>query len=309
MPSTIEEDFRQWLNLYWLRPENALLVTWKSQVFRDIPFPGPSLEISCGDGMFMFVHAGGRFSPGFDYFQSTRAREFSHGSEVDIYDAYKEGYHVEIERKPDFLFDCGTDWKQALLDKAGALNLYRKLVLHDNNITPLPFGDEQFQSIYSNSLEWTPNTLDLLREVRRILKPGGHAAIAATTGSLYATLHDLKPLLSEKAVSILDRGRIANAAAARPISEWKQLVAQAGLKLKELRVIWPSRLIIDIWNIGLRPISHLLIQMADQLPLEERLRIKKEWVDTFFELGRPLLDQKVTYDENEAPYVLLVLSK
>jgi hypothetical protein len=66
---------------------------------------------------------------------------------------------------------------------------------------------------------------------------------------------------------------------------------------------------MDIWNIGMRPISHLLIQMSEAMSSEERIKIKKEWVDIFFELFKPLLNLSTQYPLEESPYLLFVLKK
>jgi len=309
MTDSLKDSFRQWLHLYWLRPENGLLLTWKSKVFEDIVFRSPSLDISCGDGMFMFLHAGGQFEDDFDYFQVTSAKQFTHDKPIDIFDAFDPDYAPKIKKAVDYQIDCGTDWKQSLLHKASRLNLYKKLVLHDNHITPFPFETEAFQTIYSNSIEWTPNSLELLKDAYRMLRTGGQATISATTGDLFNTLIDLRPYLSGRAIEILDRDRVANAPAARPVAEWRALMKEAGFKIDDIRIIWPNRHVIDLWNIGLRPIAHLLIQMADQISPQERLRIKREWVRTFFDLWESLLDSKTTYSVENAPYVLFIMSK
>ncbi len=43
----------------------------KSEAFKDLKFESPSLDLSCGDGMFMFLHLGGEFNKDFDYYEST----------------------------------------------------------------------------------------------------------------------------------------------------------------------------------------------------------------------------------------------
>ena len=83
MTTTVEQQLRNYLNLYWLRPENGLLCTFKSRAFQDIQMASPSLDISCGDGAFMFLHLGGEFEDNFDYFRSTRCEALSHASFVD----------------------------------------------------------------------------------------------------------------------------------------------------------------------------------------------------------------------------------
>ena len=66
---------------------------------------------------------------------------------------------------------------------------------------------------------------------------------------------------------------------------------------------------MDFWNIGLRPISHLLIQMSDELNIEKRKRIKEEWVNIFLELFKPLLKLNQSYSIENAPYLSFTLEK
>ena len=92
----IELKLKSFLNLYWLRPENGLITTFKSSAFDDLKFESPSLDLSCGDGMFMAIHLGALFDFDFDYFKSTKANEFSHSNVIDIYDDYNENYEIKI---------------------------------------------------------------------------------------------------------------------------------------------------------------------------------------------------------------------
>ena len=85
---SLEKKLRDYLQLYWLRPENALLTTFKSKAIEDYSFSSPALDISCGDGLFMFLHLGGKFEFNFDYFKNTSAKEFSHEQFIDIYDSF-----------------------------------------------------------------------------------------------------------------------------------------------------------------------------------------------------------------------------
>ena len=82
-----------------------------------------------------------------------------------------------------------------------------------------------------------------------------------------------------------------------------------GFIIKDVHCVFPDKLPVDIWNIGLRPISHLLIQMADSLSLEERKKLKKEWVEIFYKLLKPLLSIKQTYSIEKAPYLTFILNK
>jgi len=167
MNNPIEEKLRKYLQLYWLRPENGLLATFKSKIIENYSFSSPSLDISCGDGLFMFLHLGGSFDYDFDYFKDTKAREFSHNSFIDIYNSYNEVYQVPIKNRPKEVITYGTDWKQSLINKASKLNLFQNLILHDNNVKPFPLPDNYFKNIHSNSIYWIkkPDTLLFLSSI------------------------------------------------------------------------------------------------------------------------------------------------
>ena len=300
---------RHFLNLYWLRPENGLMSSFKSQAFADVELDGPSLDISCGDGLFMYIHAGGRLTEDSDFFVSTSAQEFKHGQFVDIYDSYDKDYRIVPEKSPDYRLDCGTDWKKSLLDKAAHLDLYDKLVHHDNNVTPLPLKGEEYQTIYSNSVYWVRQVEPLVKDVYRMLRPGGIAVLEVATPTLLETLDQLTPILGEQATSILDRERRASTKGFQVPAQWEKIFKRTGFAIEDARCVWPNKLLTDIWNVGLRPVSHLLIQMVKRLDHEERLRIKQEWVDIFFTLFKPLLDLPLTYEHERAPYISYILRK
>lgn len=274
----------------------------------DIKFESPSLDLSCGDGMYMFTHLGGTFSDNFDYFKSTQAEKFSHDSFVDIYDAFDPNYSPEIISPPKSQIDYGTDWKQTLLNKAATLNIYKNLILHDNN-KKLPFEDNFFKTIYSNSIYWVETIDFLIADLYRILRPDGTLVLQIMTPYHHETLDKLDNLFSKEAIDILDRQRRDSYKGLKTYDEWIKLFKKAGFKIKETRNVYPNEFILDLWNIGLRPIAHLLIQMNDALSPEKRLQIKKPWVDIFFKLFKPLLFSQESFKFEKSPYLLFILEK
>ncbi len=309
MGNTIEDRLKNYLNLYWLRPENGLLQTFKSKVFEDFEITSPSLEISCGDGLFYAIHLDGKFREDFDYFQSTKAQEFSHNSFVDIYDHYDENYNVPYIEKPTKQFDYGTDWKQALLDKAAKAQVHKNLILHDNNKLPLPFQDNFFKTIYSNSVYWVQNVKDLLADIYRITSPGGLVALEVMTPHMFETLKEMENFFDKDAISILDRKRRETMPGLYDYDEWNKRMNESGFKIVKVKSVYPNKILLDIWNIGLRPISHLLIQMSDKLSTDDKRKIKKEWVDIFYKIFKPLLQVNQSYTLDKSPYLYYLLKK
>lgn len=310
-PESLDEAvLRRFLNLYWLRPESGLQAAFKSQVFRDVEFRGPSLDISCGNGLFMFLHLGGVLDEDFDYYRSTRASEFSHDKEfVDIFDSSGEAYDVPIVQGASTAIEVGTDWKPNLLERAAKLGLYERLLEHDNNVVPLPLPEGHFKTVYSNSVHWIADPLPLMADVKRMLEPGGTAVLEVLTPYMLETLDRIEPVLGRDATRILDRSRRETMLGLRKPDAWTAVFRDAGLIVDDVRSIYPSSVLIDIWNIGTRPIAPLLIQMSDALTSENRSRIKREWVNIFMDLFRPLLSLPQTYDISKAPGLVYVLRK
>ncbi|MCV0430387.1 methyltransferase domain-containing protein [Nitrosopumilus sp.] len=304
-----EDILKDFLNLHWLRPEVGPECYFRSKSLDGIDFESPSIDISCGDGQFAFVHMGGKFHEDFDNFGSTLAKEFKHSEFVDIHDSFDENYAVKILKNADKQIDYGTDWKQNLLSKAEKLGLYKNLVLHDNNKTPLPFKDDFFKTIYSNSVYWVDPPQPLLSDIHRMLHPEGRAVLHLFTPFHLETLDELECFLSKEAIDILDRKKRETMKGLRKYNEWKKLIEEAGFKIEEVKNVHPGKLIIDMWNIGLRPIAHLLIQMSESLSDEQRKNIKKEWVDIFFKLFKPLLNLPETYSLENSPYLCFILKK
>lgn len=52
-----QNRLEQWLNVYWLRPENALWRTLNVIAPGGMEVKQPSLDLSCGDGIFSFLLA------------------------------------------------------------------------------------------------------------------------------------------------------------------------------------------------------------------------------------------------------------
>ena len=309
MTISLENRLKNYLNLYWLRPENALLCAFKSKVFEDLKFESPSLDLSCGDGLFMAIHNGGIFENDFDYFKSTKASNFNHSKFVDIYDHYEKNYEVKFVKEHKSKIDYGCDWKQTLLDKSSKLNLYDNLVLHDNNKTPLPFEDNFFKTIYSNAVYWVEKPEVLINDLFRITKPSGTVGLELMTPSLLETLDKLEPFMSPDSIEILNRQRRETMIGAKSFEEWNNIISSTDFIVKDVRIVYPHHMLIDIWNIGLRPVSHLLIQMSDSLSKEKREKIKDEWVEIFYRLFKPLLYLPETYELKDSPYLYYVLEK
>lgn len=308
MTYDLDSQLRKYLAYIWLRPETVMFQTLKSKSLSDIAFDSPSVDISCGEGSFLFQHLGGEFEFEYDQHMETRAAEFSHDKFIDIIDADTD-IKPPIKKMPDQLIDFGTDWKQKLLDKSARIGIYKDLILHDNNIMPLPFDTESLKTVFSNSLYWVPDIEAILADISRILRPDGTIVLHVPTPNFLTTLDRLEPVIGDRAVSILDRQRRATMPTARHHGEWATLLEQAGFKVNRVESVFPHESLIDYWNVGMRPVAHLLYQMANDISPEKRLDIKKQWTDIMFDLLKPIINLPNTCSLDKSPYLLVEASK
>jgi SAM-dependent methyltransferase len=263
------------LNAYWLRPETALWRACDIKAMQGFAMNAPSLDLGCGDGVFSFIRAEGRPSADFDVFSVSNIDRFF--DNVDVYDAPGREA-VDIARRPNYRISVGLDHKNNMLAKAKPLGLYDKLHEWDAN-TQLPFNDGSFNSVFSNVLYWLDNPFGAMLEIKRILRPGGSACLL---------LPD--KLLGEYRLGIveLDRGRTGNIKHMR--SDWANVIEDAGLVVMS-HVEYLSKPIVQLWDIGLRPIFPALKAMADSVPSADRSSIKGRWVETCEKFMAPMLEK------------------
>lgn len=283
-----DDLLRRYLNVYWLRPENAFWTVLRSLAWRRVPVAAPALDLSCGDGVFSFVHAGGAFGLSFDVFGSVGNLERVTSENADMFDQPAGAtYRPELTRRPAWTIDVGTDIKSSLLSKAAVLGFYGRLVPHDNN-DALPFGDGEFETVYCNSAKWVKNIQPFLTEIARVTRPGGTVVLQVKLDTIgQYTLAPLRAQLGERVLEIIDRGRLATWPALASRSEWERRFRQAGLRVVEALPL-ATRTHAHLWDIGLRPIAPLLVRMANQLTPATRLEIKRDWIALFHELLQPV---------------------
>lgn len=284
-----EQRLRRFLNAYWLRPENALWMALRSETLDRCKLTPEAADISCGDGVFSFLHAGGTFLAAFDVFQSARQLDHSADPSADMFDHVAGDYAPPILHRPSFRFAVGLDLKPALLAKAAALDFYDSTMLHDNE-TPLPLPDAAFKSVYCNSAYWVRSIDAFLHELARICAPTGRVILHVKLRCIHDyTLRSYEPLLGQRFMKKIDRGRAASWPTLADRDEWLARFASAGLAV-EGETPFVTRTHAHIWDVGLRPIAPLLVRMANALTPETRASIKAEWVDLLTELLLPLCD-------------------
>jgi len=213
----------QFLNLVWLRPENALTMTIRSKTVKEyfMKMKSPSIDISGGDGIASFITCGGELDEKFDIFTTVGHLDKVRDEKADIYDYYDGMYAPQIIKKPDVSFDYYSDWKQSLLEKAKKLNFYKKLILQDNN-KKLQFESDYFNFVFSNSIYWVENIDLFMNELYRIVNDDGLVVLQVKNDyQLKSSFRDLSSL-DEKCKDILDRGRSQTYKSLTGFKNWKK---------------------------------------------------------------------------------------
>lgn len=95
--------FRQFLNHFWLRPENALLLALRAESFKKtfnfFDDAEASIDVSCGDGVFSFIANGGQISADSDMFRSLRFGKRE--GDFDAFDCFDDTYKMNVIKEAD----------------------------------------------------------------------------------------------------------------------------------------------------------------------------------------------------------------
>lgn len=304
----MNEILKELLNVYWLRPETALWRAIDIEMMKEFEIKGTSLDLGCGDGVLSFIRAGGKFNSSFDDYQSIgHLNKFYEN--VDVHDIFVNGYEPKITKKPLYNFGFALDHKENLLKKAEKLEFYNNFITHDANQT-LPFNDYTFDSIFSNIVYWLDNSQKSLNEISRVLKKGGKVSLMLPNStmpefSFYNQLYVKTNNKDFEFLKYMDRGRYSsNIKIAKSFDEWETIINNSGLKIVEHKTHL-SKTVMQIWDIGLRPLFPVLLKLVNSVENEEKLlEIKNEWIEVFMKFLEPIfeleLQNKLNQNEEKA---------
>ena len=307
---TMRQDlFREFLNFFWLRPENALLLALRAEVYRSTfdKFGDGSgtLDVSCGDGVFSFIALGGKLTKETDMFRSlnlTKNRE----DNFDVFDAFSEEYFVGVAQEAERAYEYGSDWKENLLAKAKQLDFYKNLLHHDNNF-PLPIEDQKINYAYSNSAYWVDNFEGHLADLARVTAPGGRIVLEMKTSEITRfTAQNYLPGMGSKFHDIIDAGRMGTWKGLRSKEQILKIIEQIpNTRVESVKPIYGD-IMAMIWDVGLRPLFYPLSKMANNLTLEQRVHIKDEWCQIFMDLFSDLLESYEATDKDAIEYCIIL---
>jgi len=306
----MNSTLNKFLNIYWLRPETAVLLSLRSLALSQYSISEPAVDVSCGDGIFPFVHYGGELNKEFDVYSGSKGFDTIRKEKTDVYDSIDGEYSPVVIEKSNFKYELGLDWKQNSLMRAEMLDgLYDKTDLVDvtHNIN-LP--DDSYQSITNfASINHYSSIEPFLSECYRILNPGGSFVIVIQAPGLVDMYYKLEATYPKEWLSIIERDMRNIWPIMFAWNEWKEIFEKKGFVVNDIKAVGNNNL-SRIWNVGLRPLLPELARMADIVKKyddNEFMDIKHNWVDLFSKLTTPFCHN--TDDLNHASELIFVLSK
>jgi len=233
---------RRYLQVYWLKPFDAVNDTANAWVLSRLPWQEPILEVGGGDGVFSFILHGGEF-----VLTDDRYDQSDPGRPGDIFDVYRKGSSLTIKREAGRAFDVGIDLKWSHVLKARETGLYRSLVVSAPE--PLPFAAQSFKTVFlyiPHGLRKKDRVLDyerILKEIRRVILPDGTLLMTAVNRDIhkYFICYPLHRFCERRGwlrlsayFKKLDAGRYAEISGlGRTGREWTKLLEDAGFSLVE----------------------------------------------------------------------------
>lgn len=282
------------LRLFWLRPETALWRACDCALMHDVRLTGRAADLGCGDGTLSFVMAGGRFPAGYDVFETVQGLSgYRRGS--DIFNAKAGGKLAVDARRLRHRFAWGLDHKAGLLSKAARLGLYENTKVHDLD-KPLPLPDGSLDWAFSNILYWLEDAEGTLAGWKKALAPRGRVALFVPDGSFpdKAWLYYRAPHSgARKHLNYLDRGYAPLIKHCYEDARWRRLFDAAGYRVVSHRP-YLTDAVMEVWNVGTRPIAHLLIDMSKRLSPKDRKAARAEWVKFFKDFFAPIVREEVS---------------
>lgn len=301
----MKKYIKQFMNVYWLRPESAVMRTLDAQLLDKMVIESPSLDFGSGDGIFSFIALGkGEFKRDFDVYldiNSKVALDDYFSGRVDIFDSNTAKSRDRVEKQSDVKIDYALDYKQNLLDRAKPLNFYNNFVCCDANRDDWAkqFGNDYFKTIFSNVLYWLSDPEKIIIEFKRILKPDGKIILFLPDKkfaecSIYNNLYVKTQNPDWKWLEHIDRGRKDHVFRnsknfEKNFEDWEQIFINAELKIIEHKLSM-SPDFTRIWDIGFRPLAPVLNNMVSKLNNADRLEIKEQWIDLFLKFAEPILN-------------------
>lgn len=233
---------RRYLQVYWLKPFDAVNDAANAWALRQFEWEEPILEVGGGDGMFSFIMHGGEFQLADDRYDESDPHRTG-----DIFDVHTGQHALTVRRLATRRYDAVVDLKVSHLLKCRDTQLYRSTVLAAPE--PLPFDSASFKTVFlyfPHGLIERGQKLDyhqVLSEVRRVMQADGTLLMTAVNQSVakYFVCYPLHQFFARKGWNRtadyfrrLDAGRYEEIGGlGHTLEDWNILLRQSGFTLSE----------------------------------------------------------------------------
>lgn len=270
----------RYLNLYFLKPFDAVNDTLTSSLIHRLNWDGEVVELGSGDGEFSYVMHGGKFPLWYDRYLDTDL------SKTDIFDTHIDGQlNIKKELKyPNLIL--AIDAKENHVKKIKEIRFAKDSIV--SAYESLPLEDKSIDKIFY----YTPHGLNdhnlAIDEAVRVLSPNGKMLILLYDSVFKESFLCKKYSLSIKNKALsdyfhkLDNGRfdeITNLSKTK--EEWLNYFEEKNLKCLESH----SGLSVTAWkfyDIQTRPILKPLIKFFNIFPNSIRTILKLVWMISIY---------------------------
>jgi hypothetical protein len=266
----------QYLNVYFLKPFDAVNDTLTASLLLRLDWDDEYLELGSGDGIFSFIMHGGQLPLSFDRYLLTDTK-----LTADIYDHHISGI-ISVTNIPDSPIPyCSIDRKLSHLHKINEIGYSRSAVL--SGYEKLPIADSTVHSVFC----YTPHGLedhgDAIREAARIMCLGARLRILVydkefSHDFISYRLSKILPGKLGEYFKQIDGGRYAEITSmSRTKEEWNQLFSDLGFSVTNVQS-GLSGLAWRAYDIQTRPILKSLINLFNSASGISRIIVKTIWM-------------------------------
>ncbi|WP_456325249.1 methyltransferase domain-containing protein [Desulfonauticus submarinus] len=296
----VENRLKEFLYMEWLRMEKVVWNTRASILIgEELLLGNRILEVGVGNGYFTFMTLGGRFKPEYDWYYNVNTEGFWKGK--DIYDVVKDDVKISyyVNSTPDKKIVLAIDIKETLLKQAYQLGFIEEVKKADAN-NPLDFQDKKIDLVYSNILYWLKDPIGVLNNWEQNLVGKGKIVIVFPNKKFLEFCRSYKLSKISEFWKLINRNRAETLMWVKDLDEFeKEIEKNTNLKIKKYET-YLGKTTLTFWDVGLRPISPYLIEMANSLSPKKRFEVKVKWCEELFPLVMELF--KIELEETKGGY-------
>jgi len=274
---SLESFVRLWnyLNIYYLKPFDAVNDTITSDLLLKFNWKNNYLELGSGDGMFSFIMHGNSFPLWFDRYLNINL------SDKNIFKS-KLRYFPKFKNKYSIQPNCSIDSKYHHIVSVNKIGFSKSSKL--SNYENLKYKKKSEDLIFIYTPHGLKDYAKSLKNTLPILKKNGKIILLLNLKNVLNYFICYKLSRNNSVFKKLDNGRYHETKKfSKSFTEWIDLFKKNNLKLKNFYT-GLSPLTWMIYDIQTRPILKILIRFFNILPIYIRTLLKLIWMIAVYPL-------------------------